>query len=266
MKIITFNIQGGFKIDQVCREVEEKIGFFDLLCLQEVCESPKIKNHAQQIAEFLGKDYASKSFLPIDFKIKNMGNAFVFNKKVLRLIDSFGLVLPSFKPNLSWRSIGKIFPPCDRLCHIGFFKTKQGKIIKVSNFHLEFIGGSTTRKKQVDFFLKNSLNPDKPDLEFILGDFNTTGSSKKASAELKLLEKKGFVELSKKITWTSSPSNPDPAWKKPYQLLRIAKIFSPLLRTKTDYIFSKGEPRQAQCSAINFSSTDHRAVILNFSL
>jgi len=265
MKIITLNIQGGFKINQVCQEIKEKLAPLDLLCLQEVCESQEITNHAQQIAEFLGKDYASKSFLPIDFKIKNMGNAFVFNKKVLKLIDSLGLVLPSFKPSLSWRFVGKIFPPCDRLCHIGFFKTKQGKTIKISNFHLEFIGGSAIRKKQVHFFFKNSLNLDRSDLEFALGDFNTVGFSKKSSPELKSLEKGGFIELSKKITWTSSPSSPDPAWKRPYQFLRIAKTFSPLFRMKTDYIFSKERPKQAQCSAVNLFSTDHRAVILNFS-
>src|SRR4030042_2767142 len=264
MKIVTLNIQGGFKIDQLCQEIKEKIGSFDLLCLQEVCESPKIKNHAKEIAESLGKNYTSKSFLPINFKVKNMGNAFVFNKKVLNLQDSLGLVLPSFRTNLSWRLIGKIFPSCDRLCHIGFFKTKQGKTIKVSNFHLEFIGGATIRKKQVRFFLKNSLNLDEPDLEFVLGDFNTVDFSKKPYPELKSLEKKGFIELSKKIVWTSSPSNPDPAWKRPYPLLKIIKIFSPLLRIKTDYIFSKDKLKQTQCSVLNLSSTDHRAVILNF--
>lgn len=77
----TLNIQGGFKIDELCLEVKEKVAPFDLLCLQEVCQSEKIQNHANQIAKSLGRHYSSVSFLPVDFKIKQMGNAFVYNRK-----------------------------------------------------------------------------------------------------------------------------------------------------------------------------------------
>jgi len=265
MKIITLNIQGGFKIDQVCQEVKEKIAPFDILCLQEVCESKKIKNHAQQIVKSLGGNYDSISFLPIDFKIKKMGNAFVFNKDTLKLIDSFGFSLPSFKLNFFWRILDNRFKiNCDRLCFTGLFQTKKGSKVRVSNLHLD-AGNTSIKKKQVQFVLKTLSNVEQTPLEFILGDFNTVSFVKKDFPEFDLLLKKGFKNLSKNISWTASPSNPDPAWKSTYQLILLLRPFHFLLRQKMDHIFTKGKLNQPKCLVLDLSSTDHRAIILNLS-
>lgn len=266
MKIITLNIQGGFKIDQVCEEIKEKIAPFDILCLQEVCESKKIKNHAQQIAEFLGSNYTSESFLPIDFKVKKMGNTFVFNKNALKLTNSFSFSLPSFELNLFWRVLTKVFTPCERLCFTGLFETREGIKIRISNLHLEFAGGSPVRKKQIQFVLKTLSSLERQELEIILGDFNTSGFLRKVFPELAPLREKGFANISQKISWTLSPSNPDPAWRSTYQLMRLLRPFHLFLRQKMDHIFAKGNLNNPRCSALNLSSVDHRAIILNFTL
>lgn len=267
MKIITLNIQGGFKIDQLCLEIKEKLHPFDILCLQEVCESERIKNHAQQIAKSLGGNYSSQSFLPIDFKVKRMGNAFVFNRKVLQLLYShdFTLVLPILNP--FWKLLTSCFHlSCDRICQTAFFQTNQGLKIKVSNFHLDFVGGTRARKRQIKFALKVLSDLKGSDLELILGDFNTIGVLRRSFPELNLFLKKRFREVSKNITWTASPSNPDPAWRETYRLMRFLKPLGRLLRQKMDYIFAKGEFVEPECMALTLSSSDHRAVVFEFEL
>src|SRR4030043_251646 len=267
MKIITLNIQGGFKINQVCQETKEKFAPLDLLCLQEVCESQEITNHAQQIAESLGRNYASKSFLPIDFKVKSMGNAFVFNKKSLNLLDSHCFTLPGPILNFPWKILNhQLKLTCDRLCFTGLFQTKKGLKIRVSNVHLDSAGGTPTRKRQIKFILKILATFEKTRLEFILGDFNTFNLTNKSFSELNLIQKKGFKDLTKNIPWTASPSNPDPAWKESYFLMRSLKPFSFLFRKKMDYIFGKGKIINPPSLAISFNSTDHQAIVIEFNI
>lgn len=267
MKIATLNIQGGFKINHVCQETKEKLAPFDLLCLQEVCESQKITNHAQQIARFLGKNYASKSFLPIDFKVKNMGNAFIFNKKTLKLLNSHGFTLPKPTLDLIWKILdNRLKLVCDRPCFVGFFQDKKGNKIRVANIHLDSAGGTVTRKKQIEFLLKILATFEKTSLDFILGDFNTVHFLRKKFSELNLIKNRNFKDLTENIVWTASPSNPDPAWKESYFLMSLLQPFSFFFRKKMDYIFGKGKIAKPQVSKVNFISTDHQAIVLEFKI
>jgi len=267
MKIITFNIQGGFKIDELCGEIKEKLVPFDILCLQEVCESKKIKNHAQQIAKSIGEDYSSKSFLPIDFKVKRMGNAFVFNQKTVKVLSSQGFNFPLFSPGLFWKLLTRCFClDCDRLCQTALFQTHQGSKIRISNFHLGFVGATAVRKKQIQFAIRTLSGLKKSDRELILGDFNTIGVFRKRFSELSLFFRAGFREASKDIAWTASPSNPDPAWRETYRLMRLLKPFNRLFRQKTDHIFTKGKFLRPECTVLSFSTSDHRAVIFQSTL
>jgi len=267
MKIVTLNIQGGFKIVQLCQEIKEKLVPFDILCLQEVCESKKIKNHAVRIAKFLGKNYSSKSFLPIDFKVKKMGNAFVFNQKAVKVLSPQGFKLPLFSPGLFWKLLTKRFClDCDRLCQTALFQTHQGSKIRIANFHLGFVGGTATRKKQIQFVIKALSGLKKIDRELVLGDFNTIGVFRKRFSELDLLSRIGFKEVSGDIAWTASPSNPDPAWRETYWLMRLLKPFNRFLRQKTDHIFTKGKFPESECTVLFFSASDHRAVVFQSNL
>jgi endonuclease/exonuclease/phosphatase family metal-dependent hydrolase len=267
MKIATLNIQGGYKINQLCRELKEKLATADLLCLQEVCESKKIKNHAGQIAKSLGKKYTFESFLPVDFKIKKMGNAFVYHQKTLKLLSSQGLVLPCPNINgLSQAVAKRLSLSCDRVCHTGLFQIKNEAKMIVFNLHLDSFGGTKIRRSQLQAVLKFLKGQPKAQLKIILGDFNTTGLRQKKFPELSLLKNSRFKELSKKVHWTASPNHPDPNWRATYPFFKLIRPLHPFLRQKMDYIFAKGEIANFDCRVINIVASDHQAVIVTLDI
>lgn len=263
LKIATLNIQGGYKIGQLAKEVKNKLAPLDLLCLQEVCAGPDIPNHAEQIAKILGKDYQAAFFLPIDFGIKRMGNGFVFRKSTLRLVKVINLPLASFVDrNRTGRFFEKGFLSCRRLAHIGTFANKSGSF-QTANVHLDFFGGSKVRQKQVEEVLAK-FDPGLPAI--ITGDFNTIGIIRRQFYELNWLRKQGFAEVSQKIRWTASPAHPDPNWKITYPFFKLIRPLHARLHQKNDYIFTKRFSKKSSCRAIGITASDHHAVVCRVSV
>lgn len=186
-------------------------------------------------------------------------------EKTFKLLEESGFTLPCVVRHKLWeRIIGYFSLECDRICHLGLFESKKGQKFKIANLHLDSMGKSKIRRKQLKFVLKTLANFPKTDLELIIGDFNTVGILKKEFPELEILKNKKFTELTEEINWTASPSNPDPNWKATHPFFLLVKPFHPLLRQKMDYVFGKGKIKNPRCQVIDIASSDHRALVLEF--
>ncbi len=181
LKVVTYNIHDGRKLPILIQNIK---GFFEqgvaVVCIQEVRSLFKGVKIAEVISEAL-PGILSEYFLGTEQDWYDYSLGILWNPNVLENISFAKPELPALEKAVLWEKMffrmhGVKVHTLKRGALVGAFKV-NGKILRITNTHLDFQGGWQQREKQLKA-LKSYLDLQSPaDLEIICGDFNTLGFS-----------------------------------------------------------------------------------------
>ena len=228
LKIITYNIETGKKLNKIYKWIEEFRSNTDIICFQEFPEE-EIKNLLNN--EFL-KEY-SYSFSPgLKKNSKQLGQITLFKKNKLKLIEEYIIDIGHDDLEILYKKT-----PTKRSALVTTFEI-DGKQFIVANVHLSAFTINIKRRKQTKKVIEGFIKS----VPFILlGDFNYSSLFGRKSF-INYMEKLGLILAGEKM---------------------ITNKYKGFLKQQLDYIFYYGfKIYDIKVEELDYS--DHFPVIADF--
>lgn len=241
-----------------------------IFCLQEVVKYPQKNFIIDDLLNALGKDWKATYHLGDEKSSLNSGTCIIWNSNFITLKTSKKILLPK----ITQLSIHEIFlnkllgfkgSPVYRRAITGLFEY-QGSEIVIASIHLNNVGGTKHRLKQLEYFIETIKKEWQAKYEIFCGDFNSydvlkTGYEKQAFGQV--LGGK-FEDAAKDLPWTVDLANLDTPESFPYfvMLIKALKIH---FRRKLDYIWVN-DLKIIDCRKVNVSGSDHYPVIAKLEM
>ena len=222
IKIVSYNIQRGYKIDEILETLlnSEKLQKPDVLLLQEVCGTS-----IDTISQYLSLNYV---FYPIAKKTKeskDCGNAILTKHKI---VSSKKLILPNEKIDHGRRSA--------TIATVEINDT----LTTIASVHMETIVMKLPKRiEQLEYILEN-INLDNSDKIIVGGDFNSFFNQDKERFN-NLMSSEGFFNHTEGIDFT-------------------CKALGGLVRTKLDHIYTIGFAKVNSGVGPLNKASDHQAI------
>lgn len=234
-----------------------------IFCLQEVVHHPNQEFIVTSLLKRLGKDWSAQSHVDQGESWLGMGTCIIWNQKKLHLQKTEKILLPINQHIALHESIfftliageSLVFP---RRAIIGTFKF-QNTSIRVTNIHLDHIGGPKQRKKQL-VHLRSKLGEKTP-YDIICGDFNTFDLLKSGRETEALQATLGaqYEDVSKNSGWTADLYNVN--FDRAFALFKFfIRFFRIHVRRKLDYIWAKGLTK-VSLEKLDLTGSDHLPLI-----
>ena len=203
LKIATYNIHHGLNLEKVIDNIKklskDEVSIF---CLQEMRELSKKILVLDACKKALGKGWEYETFLEPDSY--NFGLCVFWKSNIIKLKKIEKIILPKIPKSNIRVMVKKIKKPIDRGALIGIFEI-NGKIIRISNVHLDCHGQFIQRERQLRALISHLDFDYSPTKEIICGDFNTIGAealSQKQEKKILDIFGPGFVNAHPKRTPT----------------------------------------------------------------
>lgn len=174
IKIVTYNIHHGLQLKRIVENITKlsKDGV-NIFCLQEVREFNKKSSVLLELSRALGDGWKYEVFLePNNY---NFGLCVFWKSSIFKVKKVERIILPRI-PKYNIRVMVKgIRQTIDRGVLVVTFRTK-GKLIRISNVHLDCHGQFIQRERQVKYLVHHLKSRVPIKKEIICGDFNTIGA------------------------------------------------------------------------------------------
>lgn len=217
IRIATWNLGYGIDLPEIISSIQKDRSFADLdfFMLQEASVHYQ-KEDAAIIAQQLGEHYTHFQVTAQTFKGIPQANALIWNTQKITVDNMEALEMPPFHSGSRLHAPFKKIRDTERTLAMFLKKSIlqrrislviEGKIyghtFRLYVVHFDLIG-LASRKKQMDFLLKDSEEKKKADIEIIAGDVNTFRYLKFPtwSGMSNIAEDAGFKDLSADIQWT----------------------------------------------------------------
>jgi len=271
MNILSYNILLSKYSEKIISDCVEftKDGVM-IFCLQEVVKYPQKDFIIDNLLKALGKDWRAIYHLGDEKSSLNSGTCIIWNNKFITLKTSKKILLPKITQLpiheiLLNKLLGFKGSPVQRRAITGLFEY-QGSEIIIASIHLDNVGGTNHRLKQLEYFIETIKKEWQAKYEILCGDFNSydvlkTGYEQKAFGQV-LGEK--FEDAAKVLPWTVDLANLDTPENFPYfvMLIKALKIH---FRRKLDYIWVNGL-KIVDCKIVNTLGSDHYPVIAKLKI
>ncbi len=234
-----------------------------LICLQEVTRYAKGDFLIEKLLSHLGKNWSSFTHLGNGFSWSNMGTATIWNNQILKSTKNTRINLPinhklSFHESLFSKLLAGDDSIFQRRSIVSTFNFQEHDF-QIANIHLDHVGGSKQRQKQLSFIL-NTLNQNLF-YSIVCGDFNTFDlrQSGKEVNSIQTLFGPNYKDISENIGWTADIFRTN--FDKANPILKaIIKGCNIHIQKKLDYIWTKG----FSCTSIkklDVLGSDHLPII-----
>ncbi len=268
LMVATYNIEHSLQVAKIANNIfaMAKQGIH-VFCLQEIVNSPHKELIIETILKKLGKDWQAAYHIATPSTRINIGSGIIWSNKVLQLEKAEKFSFPLIKRlGLHESTFGKLVGgssfPIERKAITCDFVFNQQKI-RITSLHLDHVGGTTHRIKQLSSFL-TQLPETKHDI--ICGDFNTFDLLK-TGREKALLHKafgKNFVDAAEKIETSADIYNIN--MENGFPLFRwFIKTFHIHIRRRLDYIWVKNL-QIVNCYKLEISGSDHFPIVAKLRL
>lgn len=264
--IATYNIQFSKRknriVENILQMAQDGVSLF---CLQEILHASPGPHIVPLLLKRLGSSWRSHVYIGKEKNYLAHGTGLIWDSRIYRLKDMYTVDLPKMKQlpfhdQLIERSFDFLGVPIQRRV-VGVTFQCFGKTIRVNSVHLDAMGGSNNRLKQLRYLL-DLLRQKKPVMyELICGDFNTvdlipTGGEIRRMRSL--FKKYGFRDTTEPIRWTADLLNIDA--EKTNVLRRLIRMFNLHLYKKLDFIWVRGF-RSVEVRRENVLGSDHYPLI-----
>ncbi len=241
-----------------------------VFCLQEVVKYPKKDFIIDTLLNALGKDWRVTYHLGDEKSSLNSGTCIIWNRRFITLRTSKKILLPkitqlSIHEIILNKLLGFKGIPVHRRAIAGLFEY-QGSEIVIASIHLDNVGGTKHRLKQLEYFIENLKEEQQVKYKILCGDFNSydvlkTGYEKQAFRQTLGEE---FEDAAKNVSWTVDLADLDTPERFPYfvMLIKALKIH---FRRKLDYIWINNL-KIIDCRKVNVSGSDHYPVIAKLKM
>jgi endonuclease/exonuclease/phosphatase family metal-dependent hydrolase len=271
LKIATYNLQFSHNIDDLVKNIKKMAhNGVVVFCFQEFVRKVGGNSVPKRMQEALGEEWNLIAHLGTDTSRHGMGTSILWKKDILAFEKSENMLLPkrkklAFHEWLFTRLAGgKGKPFIRRPVSVSFHFDNHR--IRITNIHLDNIGGRNHRKRQLEYVLRKLKTKTLYDAEIIAGDFNSFDLLK-TGQERKMLQKllsNGFIDSSQTINWTADLYNTDTPVKIPIMKFVIT-IFRIHIRRKLDYIWVKNF-KVVTCKKLEVKGSDHYPIIASLKL
>jgi len=271
LSITTYNIQLSLHPDIISENLLKltKQGAL-IICLQEVVNYHDGRFIINHILNRLGPDWQAINHIGPQPHIQDMGNAIIFHRHFLNLLNYQHLLLPR-APKLVFHEkafsylAGGLKNPILRRSITATFKFHHTPI-RITNLHLDPTGGLKHRQKQL-LNLKDTLNHQPPvHQEIICGDFNSFDllkTGREAAMHQHTLGN-NFTNASQHIDWTGDLNRIDT--KHATKLMRFLITNAHLhLRRKLDHIYTQGF-NVHHCCRLPYTGSDHQPILAHLTI
>jgi endonuclease/exonuclease/phosphatase family metal-dependent hydrolase len=195
LKISTYNIQHGTNTEQIVKNIITLVkSGVNLICLQEVRHHPNKPFIVDTLLNKLGTNWKAEYL--ISSKTFDLGLCTIWDSNKLTGTNFEHILLPKLPKIRLYEKVylkihrklekvdNKNINPETKAALIGEFEV-DGKNIRITNTHLDWLGGHRQRTSQLEF-IKEKLSRGKPCVyEITCGDFNTLGYYKLSEQEIK---------------------------------------------------------------------------------
>jgi hypothetical protein len=240
-----------------------------IFCLQETVMYSNDNFIGDILPERLGHNWKAIHHIGKEKSRSGMGNSIIWNSKIIELLSVEKITLP-IKHSVAFHerifamlTSGKV-TIYQRRPIIACFKFLNN-IIRISNIHLDHIGGIKHRQKQLLFFLNTLKKMPKISCEIICGDFNSFDLLK-TGKEMSVFQTSigsKFRDISDNITWTADLYNMDINSGLPLVKM-LVKLLNIHIRRKLDYIWVKGI-KIGICKKLELAGSDHYPLVAHLS-
>lgn len=265
MIIATYNLHLCQEPDALLYSVlkSAKEELVDVFCFQEAVRNTDGSLFTDTLAEKLGEDWKIVSHVGEEPSWYSIGNVTIWNSKRLMHKRSTNIVLPANGGSTKKEAIfskliaGDVYEFKRRSIISEFIEGETS--LQIANIHLDNIGGSIHRNKQLNFMLKH-LNS-KITYSIVCGDFNTFDLKQTGNevVEMKKILGDEYIDISQDSGWTGDLYRVN--FQKANPLFAfIIKNFRIHLKRKLDYIFVKGGQRLS-LKKLDLPGSDHLPLI-----
>ncbi len=248
----TYNILHGYHFKEVLENIKNLFGRgCDIVCVQEA-------------------EIDFEEILPPNFKVEYFHHtsacnlAIIYNSSKFVLKDIQRILLPRLSKVYWTQYFTKYRQISERGIMIVDFLF-ENKLLRVTNAHLAWEGGTKHRLHQLEYLLQNSKR-DASALEIISGDFNTLAPSLLRRFQEKKVERilKDYMNVFPGLEWSCDGSNDAPQ-DGLYKMMKILHFFGINLYSRLDYIFSKNL-KKISSEMLDLKGSDHRPLIVTFEI
>jgi endonuclease/exonuclease/phosphatase family metal-dependent hydrolase len=269
--VATYNIQSSLHPSQITKNILKMARKgVTVFCLQELVAYRDRPFIGDLLLKKLGKDWQAVYHLGQARSLLGMGNGIIWHTKTLTLKDHQKVLLPPSPPlaihekAFVWLAAG-LTAPLRRRALIGRFRF-NGKLVRITNLHLDFNGGTVQRVKQLKY-LKNLLAHDNKNArEIICGDFNCLDLLN-IGAEHRIYHQvlgDQYQDASERVGWTGDLNKIDSSQGMKL-FARLIKIFRLQVRRKIDYVWVKNVTVE-ECYKLAWSGSDHYPVLASLRI
>ncbi len=240
------------------------------ICLQELLKRDKFI--IDMIVSKLGNNWEYEYFIGEEQDYFAHGCAILWNNSVLNITNTYRILLPKMNKLIATdmlleRIAGFKGLPMQRRCISSTFSFNN-KEIRITSLHLDSMGGSKQRIKQLSYLLEYLKNSIDVDYEIIAGDFNSFEFHEYKRLQ-DIFSKYGFSDSTKSIDYSIDVNNIDfsdngnnsKMYKLAADIIKKAVMLMNIhYRKKLDYIWIKGLfPINSERS--NLLGSDHYPLI-----
>ncbi len=283
LKLITYNIQRGIAFDSLFSHFTSIPEFqqADVIAVQEACIPENGENTLSRLFRGFPKGYRWSYRKVMTYPDKEYGNGFIFKENWVPMAEEV-IPLPRVS-RLKWYEKQKTEggAPDTKSAFVQTFRvtpqpdpslpfpSREGEeglrnyLIRITNVHMDFAGGSLHRQAQLQHILKFLNSQQKVDVDIICGDLNTIGkfcspkAQKNRRSVLEVALNQGYIDCSETIDWTSdlfSHIDPDDPAR---HFLTLCKFLGLHFRQKTDHILAKGIKSIHRAKKVTLPHTSH---------
>lgn len=245
LKLVTYNLRNGLNVKRLAKNVVKMASRgADLFCFQEFRKFKERPFVGERLRAVLGEEWTVEYFLKEN--TFDLGLCVMWKKSKLDLVKAEKIMLPKISQlKMAIRILERLFferrLPVQRGVIIADFKMGNA-LLRVSNVHLDWIGGLKHKTGQLQYLIDCLTEKPKTDYEIVCGDFNTVGplglTKRRHQKMFKTFEGK-FVDVSSGLRVTSHTLQ------------------------KLDYIFSRGF-KEVSAERLFFLGSDHMPLLAHF--
>lgn len=268
LTIVTYNIELSLNVKKIVENLSDlaKKGVA-VFCLQETMNVPDQELIVTTILKKLGNDWKAIYHIGDENSKLSIGTCIIWNKNILDREKEKKVLLPKMKQlglhEIAFnRLAGGVAKPLQRRAISCVFRFNK-KPIRITSLHLDHIGGTKHRIRQLKHFLSHQ---NETGYEIICGDFNTFDLLKTGEEHALLQKTLGnkFIDASEGIGHTDDIYHLNTTYAFPL-FTWIIKTFHIHIRRKLDYVWVKNF-RVIDCHKIAVGGSDHLPIMATLKL